>query len=141
MKLALAVLPNGRINPHFGRAKKVAVATVENGRIVAWEEVEAAFAEHHPGSHHEHGAHHHDVQTAQGEGRVRSGEWSKHQTAIKDFLVQHGVDVLILEHAGPGIARVLEETDIRVVTGARGDAREAVGHVVRFLEDQKAQGR
>ncbi|CAM3568418.1 hypothetical protein TR75_02360 [Hydrogenibacillus schlegelii] len=194
MKMALAVLPNGRINPHFGRAKRLAIATVEGLEIVGWEEVESPFHHLHPGhppgphggghghdhdrdhphdhepepnhepghagAHdhhhdhdhgrgHDHGAGHdwdaepdHDPRhhaRGHGHGGGRGGpEWAAFQAAIKDFLVQNGIDVLILDHAGPGLVRVLEETDIRIVTGARGSAREAVLHVARFLKERGA---
>ncbi|TCS83687.1 NifB/NifX family molybdenum-iron cluster-binding protein [Tepidibacillus fermentans] len=115
MKVAVAVLPNGKVNTHFGRANKLALATIENGQITKWEEVAVPFAETH-GNHdhhhdHDHEHHHH----APG-----------HHEGIKNWLVDHEVDMVLLDHAGPGMQKVMSETDIKIVVGAKGNAKEAV---------------
>ncbi|WP_028986760.1 NifB/NifX family molybdenum-iron cluster-binding protein [Thermicanus aegyptius] len=129
MKVAVAVLPNGMVNAHFGRANRIAFAVVEEKEIKEWTEEEAPFAathgedshDHHPYDHddhpheHQHGHGHHSA---------------NHQEIIKNYLVDHGVDLLLVDHAGPGLKRVLQETKIKVVTGARGRAREVVQAVI-----------
>lgn len=121
MKVAVAVLPNGMVNAHFGRANKLAFATIENKQIISWEEVAAPFAETHGHDHHhehEHGYHHHD--------HDHNHEHGHHHQAIKNFLVEHQVDLVLLDHAGPGMQKVINETDIKIVIGAKGNAKDAV---------------
>lgn len=121
VKVAIAVLPNGMINAHFGRANKLAVATIENGQITKWEEVDVPFAEthgdhdHHDHDHdHDHGHEHHHHHAP------------GHHEGIKNVLVQSGVDMVLLDHAGPGMQKVMNETDIKIVVGAKGNARESI---------------
>lgn len=133
MKIAVAVLSNGMVNAHFGRANRIAFATVENKEIVDWKEEDAPFAAmHDEEDHHDHGMHQHEDHHGDGEhhhdhdhshGHGHSG---KHQETIKNYLVEHGVDLLLVDHAGPGLNRVLQETKMKVVTGAKGKAREVV---------------
>ena len=173
MRYAVAVLSSGRINPHFGRAKKVALVDVEMGSIKNWQEIETTYAAFHPG-HHDHHHHHdhlhdqdddhddahdhahdndrghdhphdhaddHDHHHQEGHpGRQMDPERARHQEAIRDFLLEHGVDVLLLDHAGPGIARVLSDTHIRVVAGVTGVAKEAVLAADHFVRTQLAEG-
>lgn len=118
MKIAVAVLPNGMVNAHFGRADKLAFANIENGQITEWEEVSVPFA----ASHGDHGHHHdHDHQHEHGHHHA-----SGHHESIKDFLVESGVNLVLLDHAGPGMKLVQEQTDIKIVVGAQGNAKEAV---------------
>lgn len=157
MRYAVAVLSSGRVNPHFGRAKKIALVDVEAGTIQKWEEVEATYAAFHPGhhgnhdhhdhdhehhghEHHDHEHHDHEHHDHEHHGRPASGrmdpERLRHQEAIRDFLLDHHVDILLLDHAGPGIARVLSDTDIKVVTGIKGMAKDAVLAADRFVRTQ-----
>lgn len=131
MKIAVAVLPNGMVNAHFGRANRVAFAVVENKEIKEWTEEEAPFAamhgEEHGHHHHDHHDHHHeDHHHHDHHHEHEAGHRAKHQEVIKNYLVEHGVDLLLVDHAGPGLYKVLQETNIQVVTGAKGKAREVV---------------
>ncbi|WP_339063671.1 NifB/NifX family molybdenum-iron cluster-binding protein [Tepidibacillus marianensis] len=121
MKVAVAVLPNGMVNAHFGRANKLALATIENGQISNWEEIEVPFAETH-GDHdhgHDHNHDHHDHHHA-----------PDHHEGIKNLLVEQEVDMVLLDHAGPGMQKVINETTIKIVVGAKGNAREVVQAVI-----------
>lgn len=158
MRYAVAVLSSGRVNPHFGRAKKIALVDVEAGTIQNWEEVEATYAAFHPGhhghhhdhhdhhdhDHHDHDHHDHDHHDHHDHDHHAGGrmdpERLRHQEAIRDFLLEHHVDILLLDHAGPGIARVLTETDIRVVTGIKGMAKDAVLAADHFVRTQHIDG-
>jgi len=121
VKVAVAVLPNGMVNAHFGRANKLALATVENGQISKWEEVEVPFAESHGDHDHHHDHDHHDHEHHHA---------PDHHEGIKNFLVEQGVDMVLLDHAGPGMQKVMNETDIKIVVGAKGNAKEVVQAVI-----------
>lgn len=126
MKVAVAVLPNGMINAHFGSAKKVALVNIESKEITSWEEVTVPFAEthgdeghdHHHDHDHEHDHdhhHHHHHHHAPG-----------HVEGIMKFLVDQKVDLVLLDHAGPSIQKIRKNIEIKLVVGASGNAREAV---------------
>ncbi len=119
MKVAVAVLPNGNINAHFGRANKLAIATVEEKQIAGWEEIEVPFAS-------THGEHNHDHEHDHNHNHEHHQHAPVHRESIKDFLVNHHVNVVLLEHAGPGMQLVQEQTDIKIVVGAQGDAKSAI---------------
>ena len=122
MRVAVAVLPNGMINAHFGRANTLAIATIENKTVANWEEVKVPFEEthgdhghhdHHHDHDHDHDHHHHHHQPGHHEG-------------IKNLLVAQNVDMVLLDHAGPGMQKVMDETEIKIVVGAKGNAQDAV---------------
>ncbi|CCQ97309.1 hypothetical protein CULT_60093 [[Clostridium] ultunense Esp] len=54
MKVAVAVLPNGMVNAHFGRANRIAFAVIEEKEIKEWTEEEAPFAATHGEDSHDH---------------------------------------------------------------------------------------
>ena len=122
MKIALAVLPNGMVNSHLGRADKVAIATVENKEITNWEEYDVPFGKNH--DHHHHDNHNHNHEHGHGQG-------NKHHESIRDFLVQHNVDVILVEHSGPGIMAMLEEANVKmVVVDIRNKAKDIVQNYI-----------
>jgi len=45
---------------------------------------------------------------------------------VARFLIDHHIDVVVAEHMGPGMTRMLTTMGIRVSLGALGDARAAV---------------
>lgn len=121
MKVAVAVLPNGMINAHFGRANKLAFATIENDQITNWQEVDVPFEDTH-GDHDHHHDHNHDHEHGHGHHHHSPG----HHEGIKNFLVDSQVDVVLLDHAGPGMQKVMNETNIKIVVGAKGSAKDSV---------------
>jgi len=135
MKIAVAILPNGMVNAHLGHAKKIAFATVENKQIVGWEEVDVPFSvehdhhhhhDHHHYDHHHHHDHHHDHH---GHHHHHSG----HHEPLKDFMVENGVDYILVEHIGPGMKAVFDHTDVKMVLieDIKGKAKEVVQ---RFID-------
>ncbi|WP_066174411.1 NifB/NifX family molybdenum-iron cluster-binding protein [Bacillus marinisedimentorum] len=117
MRIAVAVTPDGMVNAHFGRTATLALVDVENGEVARWNEIDAPFAAMHgEHGHHEGGHHHHPA---------------NHQDTIKDFLLEQNVDVVFVHHAGRGLHKVMNETDMKVMTGADGSAREAVGRLLQ----------
>jgi len=117
--VAIAVLPSGNVNAHFGNAKKVALATIEDKQIVNWEEVDVPFAKTHGGHSHDHHHHHHHEEHHHEHG-------PGHVQAIRKFIVEHQVDLVLLDHAGPSIQKIRKDIDVKVVVGAEGNAKEAV---------------
>lgn len=113
MRIAVALLLNGKVNPHFGRADQMALVDVEDGKITDWQVVDTPFAEMHKDHHHN-------------DGETGHPHRSSHQSTIKEFLTGHDVNAVFVQHAGPGLQKVKDETDIKIITGAQGDAREAV---------------
>jgi len=105
MIVCVPVTPDGEVDPRWGRAARVAIATVEGGRITAWDEHAVAWDVLH------------DVGTEGG-----------HHARVATFLKDHGVEVVVAGHMGPPMAQMLAHMRILARTGAQGDARAAVEH-------------
>ncbi|MBI1378265.1 MAG: hypothetical protein GC157_12395 [Frankiales bacterium] len=101
-RIALPVEADGSLGRRWGRARLVAVASVEDGGIAAWSV--------------------HDVgwDTAHDEGTEGS-----HHARVAGFLREHGVDTVAVDHVGEGMARMLATMGVAVVPVATGDARAA----------------
>jgi predicted Fe-Mo cluster-binding NifX family protein len=87
----------------WGRAARVAVATVAAGQITAWDEYPVGWDVLH------------DVGTEGG-----------HHGRIATFLKDHGVEVVVAGHMGPPMVQMLGKMQILVRVGVAGDARAAV---------------
>ena len=105
MIVCVPVTPDGNVDPRWGRAARVAIATVDAGRITAWDEHAVAWDVLH------------DVGTEGG-----------HHARVAAFLKDHGVEVVVAGHMGPPMAQMLAKMRILARTGAQGDARAAVEH-------------
>jgi predicted Fe-Mo cluster-binding NifX family protein len=101
--VCVPVTPDGEVDPRWGRAARVAVATVEGGRITAWDEHDVAWDVLH------------DVGTEGG-----------HHARVATFLKDHRIEVVVAGHMGPPMAEMLAKMRILARTGAQGDARTAV---------------
>ena len=95
--------PDGTVGGGLGRAARVAVATVSEGQIGAWDEVDVGWNRLHD-----------------------EGTEGSHHARIATFLKERGVEVLVAEHVGLGMQRMLGTMGIRLADGARGEARQAV---------------
>ncbi len=84
----------------WGKAQRIALATVDDGTITDWAE--------------------HDVRwdLAHDEGTEGS-----HHARVVRFLRENGVQVVATGHMGPPMARMLATMGIRAVTDATGDPR------------------
>jgi predicted Fe-Mo cluster-binding NifX family protein len=103
VKAAVAVDESGNVGHSWGRAARVAVAEVVDGRIEAWDEYDVGWdVSHDAGSH---GAHH---------------------ARVVRFLKEHDVGLVLAAHVGDGMVRMLDTMSIRLVRDAAGDARQAV---------------
>ena len=103
MIVCVPVTPDGQVDPSWGRAARVAVAKIEDGRITAWDEHPVAWDVLH------------DVGTDGG-----------HHARVATFLRDHAVDIVVAGHMGPPMAQMLAKLRILARTGAQGDARRAV---------------
>ena len=91
----------------------MAVADVEQGQIVAWEEVAVGWDVSHdqPGTNH--GAHH---------------------ARIVTFMREHHVQAVVTGHIGPPMAHTLDLMGIALFIGAEGPARQAAVAAAAQLE-------
>jgi len=103
MIVCTPVTKEGLIDPRWGRADWVAVSDVVDGEIVKWEEIEVSWSRLHdegtPGSHH---------------------------ARVVTFLREHQVELVVANHIGDGMVRMLDTMGLPVRLGAAGDARAAV---------------
>lgn len=103
MIVCVPVTPDGEVDGSWGRAPRVAVARVEGGRILAWDEHDVQWDKLH------------DVGTDGG-----------HHARVATFLKDHRVEVVVAGHMGPPMVQMLSRMRILARLGAQGDAREAV---------------
>ena len=103
MIVCVPVDDDGAVDPRWGRAPQVALATVENGTIADWQEVAVAWDSLHD-----------------------AGSEPSHHARVARFLREHHVDVVVAHHMGAGMSRMLETMHVAALLGATGDARRAV---------------
>jgi predicted Fe-Mo cluster-binding NifX family protein len=103
MIACVPVTSGGQLDPRWGRAARVAIAQVADGRISSWQEHEVGWDALHD-----------------------EGTEGGHHARIARFLREHAVDTVIAGHMGAPMARMLESMDVTVHLGATGDARDAI---------------
>ncbi len=103
MLTCVPVLPDGRVDPRWGRAATVAIAQVDDGLVTAWQEFEVGWDQLH------------DIGTEGG-----------HHARVARFLKEHGVQTVVANHVGPDMLTMLGRMGLTVRLDASGDAREAV---------------
>ncbi len=103
MIIAAAVEPDGSVGHSWGKAKSVVVATVEAGRVEDWRPYEVAWDLLHdegaPGAHH---------------------------ARVVTFLRTHAVQMVLVDHVGDGMRRMLTSMGVDLREGIHGDARAAM---------------
>ncbi|HZP89385.1 MAG TPA: NifB/NifX family molybdenum-iron cluster-binding protein [Actinomycetota bacterium] len=102
MVVCVPVAPDGRIDPRWGRADRVALAEVTDGTVVSWNEVDVGWGDAHD-----------------------AGPEGSHHARIARFLIEHGVETVVAHHMGEGMLHMLRRMGLEVRLGAHGDAREA----------------
>jgi predicted Fe-Mo cluster-binding NifX family protein len=101
--VCIPVGEDGFVDPRWGRAERVAVATLSGDHVDNWQEFEVGW------------------------GRLHDeGPEGVHHARIARFLQDHGVQVVVAAHMGPGMMQMLAKMPIAVRLGAAGRAREAV---------------
>lgn len=102
MIVCIPVDPDGAVDPRWGRAQRVAIATVDGGTITSWQEFDVGWGTLHD-----------------------AGPEGQHHARIARFLEEHGVQRVVADHMGDGMRRMLASMDIAVRLGAAGPARAA----------------
>jgi predicted Fe-Mo cluster-binding NifX family protein len=103
MIVCIPVTPDGLTAPGWGRARRVAVASASKGALGDWQEYEVKWDVLHD-----------------------EGTEGSHHARVARFLTDHHVDLVVAEHMGEGMTRMLSTMGIRFVLGVDGDARAAV---------------
>ena len=103
MVICLAVADDGCIDPRWGRAQRVAIATVEAGTITRWDEFDVSWDTLHD-----------------------TGPEGAHHARVARFLREHHADTVLAHHMGGDMARMLQKMGVTIRLGIVGDARRAV---------------
>lgn len=99
----IPVTEDGRVEPRFGRAPRVAVVSVSDGAITRWQEFPVGWDVAHD-----------------------AGTEGSHHARIVRFLNEHRVDTIVAEHMGAGMQRVVGRMGILLLFTPGGNARAAV---------------
>ncbi|HLZ48897.1 MAG TPA: NifB/NifX family molybdenum-iron cluster-binding protein [Candidatus Limnocylindria bacterium] len=95
------------MDPRWGRAARVALATVAGDTIQQWQEIDVHWEELHD---------------AGGEGQ--------HHARVARFLQENGVQAVVAAHMGAPMEQMLRKMGIALHLGASGIARDAVARVL-----------
>ncbi|MCL2482542.1 MAG: hypothetical protein FWF43_03830 [Propionibacteriaceae bacterium] len=126
MIIAVNIVGN-LVGEGLGRAHSMAVAEVEDSKILSWEEIEVRWdlshdqpsaaeqaapdAPAHP-AHTSHGSHH---------------------ARIVTFMRDHHVEVVVTGHVGPPMAHTLGLMGVTVLVGATGEAKQVAVEAAAFV--------
>ena len=106
--VAIALGEGGAVGPRWGRAQRVAVATLEHDRLSSWDEIEVGW------------------DRAREEGSDR-----RHHARVARFVKQHGVGVVVARHMGDDMLAMLGRMGVQVQLPTSDDARQAVRAAAR----------
>ncbi|MGO9178467.1 MAG: NifB/NifX family molybdenum-iron cluster-binding protein [Candidatus Limnocylindrales bacterium] len=93
----------GQIDPRWGRAARVALGDVRDGRLARWHEFDVGWDQLH------------DV-----------GPEGGHHARVARFLREHRVEIVLAHHMGDPMQLMLQQMGLDVRLGVAGDARLAV---------------
>ena len=108
MVVCVPVTSDGGIDPRWGRAARVAIASVEGDAVASWEEYEVGWE------------HLHDA-----------GSEGSHHARVARFLQEHRVQAVVAHHMGAEMLHMLRRMGLQVHLGAHGDARAAAKAAAR----------
>ncbi len=103
MIVCVPVGADGQVGHSWGKAPRVAVAQVSDGRVAGWEEFEVGWDRLHD-----------------------EGTEGGHHARIATFLMDHGVERVVAGHMGPPMQQMLGRMGLQVRLGVSGEARAAV---------------
>jgi predicted Fe-Mo cluster-binding NifX family protein len=103
MIAAVSITPDGQVAPGWGRARRIVTATVRDGVIADWQELDVAWDVLHD-----------------------EGTEGAHHARVVRFLRENHVDTVITGRLGAGMARTIEAMNIRLLQGQVGDVRSVV---------------
>lgn len=107
MVVCVPLTPQGSIDPHWGRADRVAIARLNGNEIESWQEFDVGWG-----------------------GLHDSGSEGTHHARIARFLREQGVQVVVADHMGPPMQHMLWKMGIELHLDASGSARQAALGVV-----------
>jgi predicted Fe-Mo cluster-binding NifX family protein len=102
MMVCVPVMSDGQIDPRWGRAARVAILELEDGTEAGWREFDVGWNDLH------------DV-----------GSEGGHHARVARFLRDQDVQVVVAQHMGPDMLKMLGSMGLTVRLGATGDARQA----------------
>lgn len=102
MRIAIPTTTDGQVDHGWGRAARIAIASVEDGKVVDWQESDVGWDRLHD-----------------------EGTEGGHHARIARFLLDNKVDRVAAQHMGNPMTVMLREMGIGVVLDATGDARAA----------------
>jgi predicted Fe-Mo cluster-binding NifX family protein len=106
--VAAAVEPDGSVGHSWGKARSVVVATVEADEVADWRPYEVCWDLLHD-----------------------EGTSGAHHARVVTFLRTHGVGMVLVDHVGDGMRRMLTSMGVDLCEDIRGDARAAMCAAVR----------
>ena len=98
----------------FGRAHTMAIADIEQGQIVSWQEEEVGW----------------DI------AHDQAPSHEAHHARIAKFMKEQHVEVVVTGHIGPPMVHTLGLMGIEMFMGVDGPARQAAVAAVAELENQ-----
>lgn len=110
MIVCVPVTEVGEVDPRWGRAARIAVATVDTDDITAWQEFEVFWDRLHD-----------------------EGSSARHHARVARFLRDNHVEMVVAHHVGEGMVRMLDTMRVKVSLEATGDARTAVRDAISPL--------
>ena len=113
--VCVPVTADGVLDPRWGRAERVAVATVSEDGIDNWQEFDVGW-----GSLHD------------------SGTEGSHHARIARFLREHSVEAVAAHQMGSPMANMLEKMGLSVRLDQTGSARDAAARM--FGDGREAEG-
>ena len=105
--VCVPVTVDGLLDPRWGRADRVAVATVGQDGIGDWQEFDVGWG-----------------------GLHDTGTEGSHHARIARFLLDHWVEAVAAHHMGAGMSHMLEKMGLTVQLGESGSAREVAARVL-----------
>ena len=116
MKIAVPIIHDGTAHPlidhRWGRANWIAIADVEDGQISNWQEIEVSWDKLHD-----------------------EGTDGSHHARISKFLTANGITMVVADHIGEGMLRMLETMKIKIALESSGSAKEAVKTAITFTSN------
>ncbi len=102
MNIAVPTTPDGQVDHGWGRSPRVAIAAVEDGKVVDWQVFDVEWDRLHD-----------------------EGGEDSHHDRITGFLTDNKVERVAAQHMGNHMVVILGGMSIAVILGATGDARDA----------------
>jgi len=112
MIVCVPVTLEGLLDPRWGRAARVAIATVNQDGIDDWHEYDVNWDSLHD-----------------------TGTEGSHHARVARFLRDHQVEAVAAHHMGAPMARMLQKMGLTVRLGEAGNAREAAARAVGGEQD------